>query len=294
MDVVPHHFICRDNLRLHYVELTPPNTAAEATTVVCLPGLTRNGRDFLALAERLSSTRRVLALDGRGRGGSEYAADPKTYRAESDLDDVLQFLTVAGVRRCVVIGTSFGGMMGLGVAAFRPATVAGIVLNDIGPHIGWKAVLELIKAMAIERPLTTWNDAAAELKRIIPELGLQTDERWMQAAKATWRESADGKLRMDFDVRLARAWQRRGVGEHDLWALWEGVRDIPSLLVRGSLSRVLTADTVDRMKAANPQLTTVEVPHVGHAPSLTEPEAFGAIEAFLAAVDARERELGIA
>jgi pimeloyl-ACP methyl ester carboxylesterase len=294
MDCFDRYFICRDNLRLHYLEFMPDANAPTATPVVCLPGLTRNSRDFLPLAERLAAQRRVLVLDGRGRGDSEYPADAKTYRAESDLDDVLQFLTVAGVHRCVAIGTSFGGMMSLGLAAFRPSVIAGIVLNDIGPEVGWQAVVDLINAMTIERPLTDWQQAAAELRRIIPELGFTTDEGWLHAAKATWRQSADGKLRMDFDVRLARAWQRRGVGEHDLWALWRGARDIPTLLVRGGISRVLTAESAERMRADKPDLAVVEVPNVGHAPSLVEPESFAAIETLLATGDARERELALA
>jgi pimeloyl-ACP methyl ester carboxylesterase len=291
MEAAARHFICRHNLRLHYLEATPPDDAPAATPVVCLPGLTRNSRDFLPLIERLAMRRRVLVLDARGRGESEYATDPKTYRAENDLDDVLQFLTVAGVHRCVAIGTSFGGMMSLGLAAFRPAAIAGIVLNDIGPEVGWQAVLDLIKAMTIERPLTDWSEAAAELRRIIPELGFTTDEGWLHAAKATWRQSADGKLRMDFDVRLARTWERRGTGDHDLWALWHGAREIPTLLVRGGISRVLTPETIERMKAEKLDLMTVEVPGVGHAPSLVEPEAFAAVETLLRAVDARELAL---
>jgi pimeloyl-ACP methyl ester carboxylesterase len=294
MEAAARHFICRDNLRLHYLDFAPPPDMEAATAVVCLPGMTRNSRDFLPLAERLAERRRVLALDARGRGDSEYAVDAKTYRAENDLDDVLQFLTVTGVRRCVVVGTSFGGMMSLGLAAYRPAAVAGIVLNDIGPEVGWQAVLDLINAMTIERPLTDWQEAATELRRIVPELGFTTDDGWLHAAKATWRQSADGKLRMDFDVRLARTWQRRGVGDHDLWGLWRGARDVPTLLIRGAISRVLTAETVERMKADKPDLMTVEVPGVGHAPSLVEPEAFAAIETLLTAIDARERELALA
>jgi pimeloyl-ACP methyl ester carboxylesterase len=288
------YFICRDNLRLHYLDAGPTTDAPAPIPVVCLPGLTRNCRDFLPLIERLATRRRVLALDARGRGDSEYAVDPKTYRPENDLDDALQFLTVTGVQRCVAVGTSFGGMMSLGLAAFRPAALAGIVLNDIGPEVGWQAVLDLIKAMTIERPLTDWHEAAAELRRIIPELGFTTDDGWLHAAKATWRQSADGKLRMDFDVRLARTWERRGTGDHDLWALWRGARDIPMLLVRGAISRVLTPETVERMKAEKPDLMTAEVPGVGHAPSLVEPDALAAIEALLAKVDARERELALA
>jgi pimeloyl-ACP methyl ester carboxylesterase len=280
------YLISRDNLRLHYLDLGPRH--GPATSVLCLPGLTRNGRDFFPLASRLASKRRVVILDGRGRGRSEYATERKQYRAEVDLDDIMQLLVAADIRRAVVIGTSFGGLMALGLSAFRPTVVAGVVLNDIGPAVGWSAVDDLLKAFSGEHALSNWNEAVSELKRIIPELGLPNDESWMHAAKATWREGPDGRLHMDFDARLGSVWRNRGVGEHDLWSLWQAALPIPALSVRGDISKVLTEETVAHMRQAKPDLRIARVPNVGHAPSLVEPDAETAISDLLAEVDLRE------
>ena len=291
LEKVPSRYVVtRDNLRLHYLDIGPSPGRASATPVLCLPGLTRNGRDFFPLAATLMETRRVLILDARGRGRSDYATDPRQYRAEVDLDDVMQFLVAVGIERAVVVGTSFGGLMALALATFRPGVLAGLVLNDIGPSVGWKAVDALLKAFSDEQPLSNWTEAASELKRIIPELGFKDDSLWLHAAKATWREGSDGRLRMDFDARLARVWRNRGVGEHDLWSLWTAARVIPTLSLRGQISGVLTAETVAKMKATKPDLRTATVPGVGHAPSLIEPESHAALTALLADVDALESQ----
>lgn len=288
------YLISRDNLRLYYLDLGPRH--ASATTVLCLPGLTRNGHDFFPLAEKLAPTRRMLILDGRGRGRSDYATDRRQYRAEVDLDDIMQLLVAADVRRVIVIGTSFGGLMALGLAAFRPTAIAGIVLNDIGPTVGWNAVDGLLTAFSGERSLSDWDEATSELKRIIPELGLQNDEAWLHAAKATWREGPDGRLHMDFDIRLANVWRNRGVGKHNLWSLWRAAYPIPSLAVRGGISQVLSEETLVRMRQSKPDLRIAQVPDVGHAPSLIEPVAEAAILSLLSDVDVMEsaREFHIA
>lgn len=284
------YVVTRDNLRLHYLDLGPSSARTSATPVLCLPGLTRNGRDFFPLASTLMDMRRVLILDARGRGRSDYATAPRHYRAEVDLDDIMQFLIAVGIERAIVVGTSFGGLMALALAAFRPAVLAGLVLNDIGPTVGWKAVDDLLKAFSDERPLSNWAEAASELKRIIPELGLKDDDLWLHAAKATWREGPDGRLRMDFDARLARVWRNRGVGEHDLWALWNAAHVVPALVLRGQISGVLSAETVAEMKKRKPDLRTVTIPGVGHAPSLIEPESHAALTSLLADVDALESQ----
>ena len=284
------HIVTRDNLRLHYLDLGPRPDRTSATPVVCLPGLTRNGRDFFPLAATLMDARRVLILDARGRGRSDYAIDSRDYRAEVDLDDVMQFLIAVGIERAVVVGTSFGGLMALALAAFRPTVLAGLVLNDIGPTVGWKAVDDLLQAFSDERPLANWAEAASELKRIIPELGFKDDKQWLHAARATWREAPDGRLLMDFDARLARVWRNRGVGEHDLWSLWRAARAIPTLVLRGQISGVLTAETVATMKTEKPDLRTATVPGVGHAPSLIEQESRTALAALLSDVDSLESQ----
>ena len=291
LEKVPSRYVVtRDNLRLHYLDVGPSPGGVSATPVLCLPGLTRNGRDFFPLAATLMETRRVLILDARGRGRSDYATDPRQYRAEVDLDDVMQFLVAVGIGRAIVVGTSFGGLMALALATFRPGVLAGLVLNDIGPSVGWKAVDALLKAFSDEQPLSDWNEAASELKRIIPELGFKDDSLWLHAAKATWREGPDGRLRMDFDARLARVWRNRGVGEHDLWSLWTAARLIPTLSLRGQISGVLTVETVAKMQATKPDLRTATVPSVGHAPSLIEPESHAALTALLADVDVLESQ----
>lgn len=272
----------RDGTRLAAVDQGPRDAAGHA--VLCLPGLTRSSEDFADLARHLARDRRVVRLDARGRGASARPRAASAYGPSVDIDDTIQATIALGLDRFVAVGTSYGGLQAMVLALVRPAAVAGVVLNDIGPDIAGDGVDRIFDFIAVDRPEPDWSSAEATLRRALPDLGLPDDEAWRRFTEATYTRGADGRLHFAWDVRLAAAYRPRP-GQPDPWRLFRGLGRIPTLLVRGARSDVLRPETVARMRTVKPDLETVEAPGVGHAPSLVEPAVAGAIDRFLARLD---------
>lgn len=271
-----------DNLRLFFRDWG--DESSSLTPVLCLPGLTRNSSDFTTLARHLGR-RRVVCPDLRGRGRSAYASDWRTYEPAIYLDDIRHLLASLGLNRVVVIGTSMGGLLGLAMAAAMPTSLAGLVINDVGPEIETAGAARVLHYIAKDRPVADWPSAVAHLKEILPNLSLVADDDWLSFARGTFREGADGRLHFDWDLALARPLLHPAEPLPDLWALWQAARAIPTLAIRGGVSDILSAETLARMKAAKPDLHQVTIPGVGHAPVLNEPLAVKAIDDFLHLAD---------
>ncbi|MGQ0662010.1 MAG: alpha/beta fold hydrolase [Pseudomonadota bacterium] len=273
------HTTAGDGVRLFVRDWGDP--ASAAIPLLCLPGLTRNGKDFEPLARRQASSRRVLCPDLRGRGRSAYAPDWRSYEPRTYVDDLRHILAALGLGRVVVIGTSMGGLLGMAFMAAMPTVLAGLVLNDVGPEIGKQGGERILAYIAADRPQPDWPSAVAELRQRLPKLSLKTDEDWLTFAKATFKEGADSRLHFDWDTRLAWPILRRTGVEPDLWPLWRALRRTPVLAIRGAESDVLSAATFARMKSEKPNLVQLTLPAIGHAPTLDEPLAREAIDDFL-------------
>jgi len=273
-----------DNLRLFFRdwgdELSP------ATPALCLPGLTRNSSDFAKLARHLAP-RRVICPDVRGRGRSAHAADWRSYDPAVYLDDIRHLLASLGLGKVILVGTSMGGLLGMAMAAAMPTMLAGLVINDVGPEIGTAGVGRILAYIAKDRPVADWPSAVAHLKEILPHMSLTADDDWLDFARGSYREHPDGLLHFDWDVNLARPLLEPPEPPPDLWALWHATRAIPTLVIRGGVSDILSAETLARMQAAHPDMRQVTLPGVGHAPVLNEPIAVKAIDDFLSAADHR-------
>ena len=272
-----------DGLRLHARDY---RGAPDAVPVLCLPGLTRNARDYEQLAERLSPQRRVIAVDLRGRGDSAYAKDPMTYVPLAYVQDIERMLTELAVTRFVVIGTSLGGIVAMLLAATGPERIAAAVLNDIGPTVE-PAGLERIRAMVVRTGAwPTWLHAARALGElnagIYPDYALGD---WLAMAKRLFKLTPNGRIVPDYDKQIAEPLRLRG-GEAgvDLWPALDALTSTPTLILRGELSDVLSAQTVDAMVARLGDAAAVTVARTGHAPTLGEPEAVAAIDTLLARV----------
>jgi pimeloyl-ACP methyl ester carboxylesterase len=278
-----------DDLRLHVRHY--PVAESTARPVVCLPGLTRNGRDFHYLASYLSHhpqrPRDVYCVDYRGRGGSDYDRDWRNYTPHVELTDTLDFMTLQDLHGAAIIGTSRGGIIAIMMAALRPTAMGVVVLNDIGPVIETTGLARIMGFVGRTKVPRSWEDAAL-LLREMNERAFPAIESWQweEIARAVFNER-DGRPAQSYDRRLARALRAIDLGRPapDLWPQFIALGQFPALVIRGANSDLLSAETLDAMVERHPNLRTLTVPGQGHPPVLNEPETVEAIGSFLAAND---------
>ena len=274
------HFSAQDGRRLYFRDYGDPNAAR--LPLLCLGGLTRNSKDFHLFATRHAAARRVLCLDYRGRGRSEYDSDWRRYDPTVYLDDIRHLLAATNCHRVVVVGTSLGGLLAMGLAAMLPTAVAAAVLNDVGPALEQSGLARILSYIGGDRPQPDWESAIAELRGLFPDMRFQTDAEWLAMARNTFRRGEDGLLHFDWDPAIAKPLAKGHTVIPDLWQVFGALGPVPTLALRGALSTVLSEATFGRMAAEKPDLVRVTVPRVGHTPSLDEPEARAALDAFLA------------
>jgi pimeloyl-ACP methyl ester carboxylesterase len=277
---IEHFYRSGDGLALHCKIY--PAAAPGALPVVCLPGLTRNGRDFAALARHLQAGREVLAADLRGRGLSQWDDRPEHYQLPTYVEDAWTLLASRHIQRALVVGTSLGALMAMVMAAMRPDVIAGVVLNDAGPELD-PAGLRRIAAYAGKLPpVSSWAEAVEQTRGVygaaLPGL---TDEEWLEYARCGYRENPDGVPAPDADPAISRAFANPAAGPADLWPLFAQI-NVPMLVIRGALSDILSAATVERMVREKPRLQALTIVNRGHTPLLSEPECLEAIDAFVA------------
>jgi pimeloyl-ACP methyl ester carboxylesterase len=274
-----HYYPSSDGLRL-YARIYPAQRAG-GLAVLCLPGLTRNNRDFAALAAHMSERHEVIAADLRGRGLSAWDPDPSHYHLTHYVEDAWSLLDSRGTRRVVIVGTSLGALMGM-VMATRPDRIAGVVLNDAGPELDLAGLLRIGSYAGNLPPVRSWAEAAAQARTVhekaVPGL---TDAQWMEYARRNYRENADGVPVPDMDPKIASGFKQPPTGPLQMWPLWAQITGVPMLVIRGGVSDLLSAATVERMRREKPDLEHLTVPNRGHTPLLDEPECLDAIDGFL-------------
>lgn len=279
-----------DGLRLHYREYPADAAHADRPALLCLPGLTRNARDYAALAERYAGQWRVICPEMRGRAESAYAKDPMTYVPLTYVQDLERLLTDLALKKFVAVGTSLGGIMTMIMAPTHKDRLAGALLNDIGPTIE-KAGLDRIRAyVGAGGGHQTWVHAARALAESQADVYPGYDlEDWLAMAKRLYRLNSHGRIVLDYDQRIAEPLKVPGnEAGVDMWPVLSAFRAMPSLILRGELSDIMSAATAQRMlgeMGAGAELVTV--PGVGHAPTLNEPEAVAATDRLLERVLAR-------
>jgi pimeloyl-ACP methyl ester carboxylesterase len=256
--------------------------------IVCLPGLTRNSKDFETIAPRLAETRRVLAFDFRGRGRSG-RADPATYRPDQEVADTLHVLDTLGIARFAIIGTSRGGIAAMVMAARALPRMAGVLFNDIGPKIDKAGLLRIRSYLGTDPQFADWAAAVAALKSSNPGFDTLSEDEWLAFARRVYR-AVNGVPRADYDPALAQNFPSVADIEAgkvpELWPLLDMMADVPSLVLRGVHSDLLSAEIVDTMHQHHRRLASVTVQDRGHVPFLDEPESLAAIADWLSAVDA--------
>lgn len=275
-----------DGVRLHYRDYPG---GADRPPILCIPGLTRNARDFAAVAARLAGEWRVIAVDLRGRGESGYAKDPMSYAPLTYLQDIEALLGELGVPAFVAFGTSLGGIVTMLLAGAARARVAGALLNDVGPEIAPAGLSRIRGYVGKSNSWPTWMHAA----RAVAEANGDAHpgyaiEDWLAMAKRLYRLNSAGRIVLDYDMKIAEPFRVPGnEAGPDMWRALDRLRGVPTLIVRGARSDVLAADTAERMAGVIDDAELVTVANVGHAPTLEEPEAAAAIDRLLARVLAR-------
>ena len=283
-------FLGQDGLSLYYRDYD--SGTGTGAPLLCLAGLTRNSADFAALAEAHAAERRVVCPDYRGRGASDRADDWRTYTPETYINDIRHLIVAAGLHRFVLVGTSLGGFLSMGLGAAIPSAIAGVVLNDVGPQIEASATAEIVDYAGTDRPVPDWPAAVAASRERYPEFEAWTDADFEDVAHATYREGGDGLLHYDWDVQLVQPIRRGTGGDSDIWAMFRALHHVPVLAVRGGNSDLLTGDGLQAMLDDHPDIRGVTVPGVGHAPRLHEPAAADAVDGFLKSIDERHGRHG--
>lgn len=279
----------RDGLRLH--ARCYGHRSAPRLPVVCLPGLARTVDDFQALASALAgdakSPRRVIAIDYRGRGQSDYDRNADNYNFQHEMADVIAVVTALDATPALFVGTSRGGILAMMLAAQRPTALAGVVLNDIGPVIEPKGLMR-IKGYVGKLPQPRSFEEGAEILRRLfsAQFPKQTDADWLAAARRTFKEEK-GVLVSTYDPRLAQTLQGVGFDRPlpTLWKEFDALANVPVMVIRGALSDILTAATVKAMSERRTAMETLEVADQGHAPLLAEPDTIARIADFAARCD---------
>ncbi len=282
-----------DGLKLHAKVIGPDDSTA--LPVLCLPGLTRTTDDFddiaRAIATSSSTPRKVVAIDYRGRGLSDYDPDPAKYAVPVELGDVLAIAASLGISRAILLGTSRGGLISMAMAAAQPKLLAGVILNDIGPALEIDGLMKIKGYIANPPPRKTWDEAAHGLKElfgtVFPSL---TDDEWTAWARRAFREKAGGGLERTYDLKISHTLDGLDPSNPlpQVWELFDAMAGVPLMLIHGALSDLLSVQGVKDMVTRRPDIDLVTVADQGHAPLLADKPTMDRIVAFCERCDKGE------
>lgn len=270
-----------DGLRLHYRDYAggegkPP--------IICIPGLTRNARDFEHVADRLAGDWRVICVELRGRGESAYAKDAMTYVPLVYLQDLEVLIRELHLSGFILFGTSLGGLLTMLLSNSQKGRLKGALLNDVGPVLDETGLERIRGYVGRSQSWPTWLHAARHFQEVQGDVypGWSLDH-WLGQAKRLCKIAQSGRIVFDYDMRISEPFKTPGGPTgFDPWLALDGLAGIPSLVVRGQRSDLLSEATVEKMQARLPEMESVTVPDVGHTPMLDEPQSVAAIDRLLA------------
>lgn len=255
---------------------------AGAPTVLCVHGLTRNGRDFDRLAQALSARFRVVCPDMPGRRHSDWLQDPETYNYQFYLSTLAALIARLDVHEVDWVGTSMGGILGFLMAATPSSPVRKLVVNDIGPLIAKEGIARIVTYTGLDKSFGDLDALEAELRKIAAGFGPLTDEEWRHLAIHSVRRKPDGSLAFAYDPNIAHGLRKAPPHDIDLWPQWDAVR-CPTLILRGETSDVLRRSDAEAMTRRGPPARLIEFRGVGHAPALMAEDQIQAVREFLTA-----------
>ena len=277
------YFTNPDGLKQHYRDYKPVDD--DALAVLCMPGLTRNARDFEEIAEHLSQRCRVICVDMRGRGLSEWDPEPARYQPMTYVADMIALLEHLQIKQVVALGTSLGGIMAILMQAMHAGVLMAAILNDIGPEVDPRGLTRIQGYVGKGSPPQSWDEAIEQVKSansgVFPGFN---ESDWAWFARKLFTEKA-GVPAADYDPAISQNLNSEdGEAAPDLWPVFSTMSSIPVLVLRGEISDILSARTLGVMSQVHSGLTPVTVPGVGHAPLLTEPECKEAIDKLISSL----------
>jgi pimeloyl-ACP methyl ester carboxylesterase len=270
-------FQSADGLRLAY------DDQGSGHPILCLAGLTRNMADFETVLDRFGDSARIIRLDSRGRGQSDWDPDYLNYTVPQEAQDALTLLDHLGLDKVTILGTSRGGLIAMGLAAGFPNRLHGVILNDIGPEIAPQGLTHIMGYLGNRPGYLDYEEAASRLPDdMAPAFRNVSHDQWRAYARRLWRQEPDG-LDLRYDPRIARSVVEQSAADEapDLWPLFDALTQLPVGLIRGANSDLLLPETASEMVRRHPGLIFADVPDRGHVPFLDEPEAVGVIQTYL-------------
>ena len=269
-----------DGVKLHYRDY---DGNRDRPPILCIPGLTRNARDFEPVADRFAGDWRIIAIDLRGRGGSAFDPDPSNYKPMVYVADILKMLDQLGIADAVFVGTSLGGICTMALALGDRERIAGALLNDIGPEIDRAGVERIAGYVGTAARFASWDEAIDQVSSrnldIYPDYS-RAD--WDRFVRRMAREDGSAVV-FDYDMAIAGNFES-AASAPEIWPLYQALDGRPVTILRGELSDLLSAQVAARMASDLPDVELVTIPRVGHAPSLDEPESLAALDRLLARV----------
>lgn len=285
------HYTSRDGLRLYARHYASPGSMRRP--LVCLAGLSRNGRDFHDLATALSlnsdTGRDVFTIDYRGRGRSDPDPNWKNYTIFTELNDVLDFMALKGLQRAALLGTSRGGLLAMLMGVLRPTAVGAVILNDIGPVMERDGISRIVAYVGRIPIPNDWDEATRMVASLHQRAFTAVPEaQWQEVARQVFNDE-HGLPAPAYDPNLAKAVSLLDGPPPDLWPQFMSLARVPILALRGANSDVLSAETLEAMRTRHPDLEAVTIRGQGHAPLLKDAASIATIGEFLARTDAEAR-----
>ncbi|MGB5292736.1 MAG: alpha/beta hydrolase, partial [Lysobacterales bacterium] len=277
MGFTEHHYQANDGLSLYYRRYGSGKDA-----IVCLPGLTRNSKDFHEIATHLSSRYCVLGLDLRGRGQSDWDFDWQNYHPATYIRDTWTLLDQLDFSRFILLGTSLGGLLAMIMASQQPERVRAVILNDVGPEADPAGYARILASFDQQFEVKDWRDAAlycqGTYQAALPDM---CADFWHDFAHRNYREGEGGRPELECDPKIGEAIRKGDLSriagvQVDPWAAFTAVT-MPCLVLRGEISDILSAEIVEQMKKVKPKLKSAVIPKRGHAPLLYEVESLAAV-----------------
>lgn len=258
-------------------------SADDAPTILCMHGLSRNSKDFASIASDLSQYYRVVAVDQRGRGRSQYDPEPNNYNPARYCQDMFTLLDTLGISSVSIIGTSMGGLMSFLMTTMASERIVGVVINDIGPEVNPVGLARIQSYVGKLAPPNNWSEAVDQVKQINgPAFPDFTETDWLSFTRNLYSEDSNGVLALDYDAAISKPMDesKEAAVPPDLWQYFEAIKAKPMLLVHGALSDILSSDCAERMCSEHPHPQYLRLENRGHAPTLDEPESRSAIHGF--------------